>query len=100
MGCGVRTKAKLSIGYTSFGHRIFAGKSKPLKGKEDQGLREFIGEKVDVTEDALNAVFEYLKQALEKGEGDSYGADEEGYIIWKPPSHRSAEIKESICNQD
>jgi len=77
------SKATLGVGFSPLSYRIYAGKSKPIIRKDgtDTGLRQFTGQKVDVTENALKVVFEYLKVAAEEG-GGGFGSEEHGYIRW------------------
>ena len=49
----------LTLGFSGISGKIFAGRSKPLKGAP-AGLRQFTGEKFDVTDDALSCVAEKL----------------------------------------
>ena len=47
----------MNIGVSPLTYTIYAGKSKPLKnGKGFQ----WVGKKTDVTDEAINAVFEYM----------------------------------------
>lgn len=45
----------LTIGYSPITSRIYAGRSKPLKGAKE-GTRLFTGEKTDITDDAMSCV--------------------------------------------
>lgn len=49
----------LKLGFSGISGKIFAGRSKQLKGAPE-GLRQFTGEKTDVTDDALSCVAEKL----------------------------------------
>lgn len=54
----------LTLGFSGMSGKIFAGRSKPLKGAP-AGVRQFTGEKFDVTDDALNCVAEKLLRDAE-----------------------------------
>lgn len=45
----------LTLGFSPLTGAIYAGRSKPVKG-EKEGVRQFTGDKVDVTNDALGCV--------------------------------------------
>lgn len=54
----------LTLGFSGISGKIFAGRSKPLKGAP-AGVRQFTGEKTDVTDDALSCVAEKLMRDAE-----------------------------------
>ncbi|MDF7631417.1 hypothetical protein PUG46_19380 [Erwiniaceae bacterium L1_55_4] len=49
----------LTLGFSALSGKIYAGRSKPIKGAAP-GVRQFTGEKVDVTDDALGCVADKL----------------------------------------
>ena len=57
-------KKKPDFGVSPITKQIFMGKSKPHK---DPGYREWVGEKVDVTDECIKAVFEHLYLMAEPG---------------------------------
>jgi hypothetical protein len=54
----------LTLGFSGISGKIFAGRSRPLKGAP-VGVRKFTGEKTDVTDDALSCVAEKLLRDAE-----------------------------------
>ncbi|KLE39706.1 hypothetical protein ABA78_07860 [Serratia sp. TEL] len=53
----------ITVGYSQLSGKIYAGRSKPLKGNER--TRVFTGEKFDVTDEALAMVAHKLKNDRE-----------------------------------
>ena len=49
----------LTLGFSALSGKIYAGRSKPIKGAAP-GVRQFTGDKVDVTDDALGCVADKL----------------------------------------
>lgn len=49
----------LTLGFSPMSGKIYAGRSKPVKGAAP-GVRQFTGDKVDVTDDALGCVADKL----------------------------------------
>lgn len=49
----------LTLGFSPLSGKIYAGRSKPVKGAAP-GVRQFTGDKVDVTDDALGCVADKL----------------------------------------
>jgi len=49
----------LTLGFSPLSGKIYAGRSKPVKGATP-GVRQFTGDKVDVTDDALGCVADKL----------------------------------------
>ena len=57
----------MNIGVSPLTNRIYAGKSRQIKGGKE-GQREWVGRKSDVTDEAVLAVFDHLhKKASETG---------------------------------
>ncbi len=74
----------LTLGFSGISGKIFAGRSKPLKGAP-VGVRQFTGEKTDVTDDALSFVAEKLLRDAEP-------------VIWDLGDGRALKLSAEIIN--
>jgi len=81
----------MNLGVSPITNTIYAGRSKP--SKFNSNVKEWVGKKTDVTEEAIKAVFQHMYNAAE--ETGFYAIQIDGYGVMsferKPKANESTE---------